>query len=82
MACPLDPSDAEWSQASATVCRIIGRQLGDVRFRARELVFAMVNERIAAADVTADPAQSAGRREAAAGHGSSGIALRSVRCYV
>jgi hypothetical protein len=33
MACPLDPSDAEWSQASAIVCRIIGKRLSDVGLR-------------------------------------------------
>ena len=60
MACPLDPSDAEWSQASAIVCRIIGKQLGDVRLRSRELVCATANETIAAADLTAGSTQSTG----------------------
>jgi hypothetical protein len=60
MACPLDPSDSEWSQALAIVCRMIEERLGDVRLRARELVCATANETIAAADVTADPTQSAG----------------------
>ena len=59
MACPLDPSDSEWSQASAIVCRIIGKRIGDDRLRARPLVCAVANETIAAADVTADT-QSAG----------------------
>jgi hypothetical protein len=29
MACPIDPSDADWSNASAIVCDIIGKRLGD-----------------------------------------------------
>ena len=35
MACPLDPSDTQWSHASAIVCRIIGQRLGDIRLRGR-----------------------------------------------
>jgi hypothetical protein len=35
MACPLDPSDTQWAQATAIVCRIIGQRLGDVRLRGR-----------------------------------------------
>jgi hypothetical protein len=59
MACPLDPSDTEWSQASAIVCRIIGKRLGDARLRSRALVCANANDTIAAADVTVDPTQPA-----------------------
>ena len=33
MACPLDPSDGDWSHASAIVCRIIGQRLGDARLQ-------------------------------------------------
>jgi hypothetical protein len=54
MACPLDPSDTEWSRASAIVCKIIGRRLGDVRLRGRPLHCAVANGTIAATDVTAD----------------------------
>jgi hypothetical protein len=46
-------------------CRIIGKQLGGVRLRARELVCAIANEPIAAADVTECPIQSAGRLKTA-----------------
>src|SRR5437764_1458118 len=60
MACPLDPSESEWSQASAIVCRIIGKRIGNDRLRARPLVCAVANETIAAADVTADSTQSPG----------------------
>ena len=54
MACPLDPSDADWSLASEIVCRIIGQRLGDVRLRGRPLHCAVANGTIAATDVTAD----------------------------
>jgi hypothetical protein len=54
MACPLDPSDTEWSRAAAIVCRIIGRRLGDVRLRGRSLHCAVANATMGAAEVTAD----------------------------
>ena len=55
MACPLDPSDSDWSQATAIVCRIIGARLGDVRLRGRPLPCAIANATMGAADVVADP---------------------------
>jgi hypothetical protein len=54
IACPLDPSDEDWSHASAIVCRIIGQRLGDVRLRGRPLHCAVANGTIAVADVTAE----------------------------
>jgi hypothetical protein len=54
MACPLDPSDTQWSHASAIVCRIIGQRLGDVRLRGRPMICAVANATISAADVMAD----------------------------
>ena len=54
MACPLDPSDSNWSHASAIVCRIIGRRLGDARLRGRSLHCAVANATMGAAEVTAD----------------------------
>jgi hypothetical protein len=54
MACPLDPSDGDWSRASAIVCRIIGQRLGDVRLRGRPLHCAVANATMGAAEVTAD----------------------------
>jgi hypothetical protein len=54
MACPLDPSDSDWSHASAIVCRIIGQRLGDVRLRGRALHCAVANAPMGAAEVTAD----------------------------
>ena len=54
MASPLDPSDGDWSHASAIVCRIIGRRLGDVRLRGRALHCAVASATMGAADVMAD----------------------------
>jgi hypothetical protein len=54
MACPLDPSDGDWSHASAIVCGIIGKRLGDVRLRGRALHCAVANTTMGAADVVAD----------------------------
>ena len=54
MACPLDPSDSDWSHASEIVCRIIGQRLGHVQLRGRPLDCAMANGTIAVTDVTAD----------------------------
>ena len=57
---PLDLPDEDWSDASAIVCRIIGKRLGDTRLWGRELVCAIANGTIAAADVTASPNSSVG----------------------
>ena len=54
MASPLDPSDSEWSHASAIVCRIIGQRLGDARLHGRPLHCAVANATMGAADVMAD----------------------------
>jgi hypothetical protein len=54
MACPLDPSDTEWSRASAIVCEIIGRRLGNIRLGGRPLHCAVANATMGAAEVTAD----------------------------
>jgi hypothetical protein len=56
MACPLDPSDSDWSHASAIVCRIIGQRLGDARLSGRSLHCAVANATMGAADVVADTA--------------------------
>ncbi len=39
IATPLDPSDGDWSHASAIVCRIIEQRLGDVRLRGQALLW-------------------------------------------
>jgi hypothetical protein len=41
VACPLDPSDEDWSNAAAIVCRIMAKRLGVVRLRSRGLVCAV-----------------------------------------
>ncbi len=51
IATPLDPSDTDWSHASAIVCRIIGKRLGDVRLRGRALHCAVANATMGAAEV-------------------------------
>jgi hypothetical protein len=54
MACPLDPSDTQWSEATAIACRIIGKRLGDLRLHGRPLPCAAANGTIAVADVVGD----------------------------
>jgi hypothetical protein len=50
-----DPSDANWQQASAIVCRILEERVGCNRLRGRELACAIASAgSINAADVTAD----------------------------
>ena len=55
IATPLDPSDEEWHQASAIVCRTLEERVGCDRLRGRELACAIANAgAINAADLTAD----------------------------
>ena len=54
MACPIDPSDEDWADASAIVCRIIGQRLGDARLSGRSLHCAVANATVGAAEVTSD----------------------------
>ena len=55
MVTPIDPSDEEWQQASAIVCRTLEERVGCDRLRGRELACAIANAgAINAADVTAD----------------------------
>jgi hypothetical protein len=42
IATPLDPSDADWRQASAIVCQIMENKIGG-RLRSRELLCAVAN---------------------------------------
>src|SRR3981189_638020 len=51
MASPLDPSDSDWFNASAIVCRIIGKRLG-ARLRGRPLHCAVTNATMGATEVT------------------------------
>jgi hypothetical protein len=55
IATPLDPSDEEWQQASAIVCRTLEERAGCDRLRGRGLACAVANAgAINAAYVTAD----------------------------
>ena len=55
IATPLDPSDAEWQQASAIVCRTLEKRVGCDRLRGQELACAIANAGVInAADVSAD----------------------------
>ena len=55
IATPIDPSDEEWQQATAIVCRTLEERVGCDRLRGRELACAIANAgAINAADVTAD----------------------------
>jgi hypothetical protein len=54
IACPIDPTDSEWSQATEIVCRIIGERLKGLRLYSRPLQCTAVNAIAGAADVTAE----------------------------
>jgi hypothetical protein len=54
VACPLDPSDEQWSQAMELVCHIIGQRLGDIRLRGRSIPCAVANAAMVVAEVTPD----------------------------
>src|ERR1700733_9451613 len=55
IATPLDPSDEQWQQASAIVCRTLEERTGSERLRGRELACAIANAgAINAADVAVD----------------------------
>ena len=54
IATPLDPSDTDWQQASAIVCRTLEERVGCGHLRGRELACAIANAgAINASDVTA-----------------------------
>ncbi len=55
IATTLDPSDADWQQASEIVCRIIGERVGCGRLRGQALPCAIANAGVInATDVMAD----------------------------
>jgi hypothetical protein len=55
IASPLDPSDEQWQQASAIVCRTLEERVGCGRLQGRELACAIANAGVInAADVTAE----------------------------
>jgi hypothetical protein len=51
IATPRDPSDEDWSQASAIVCGVIGKRLGNVRLRGLPLPCAVANATMGEADL-------------------------------
>jgi len=54
IATTLDPTDAEWSRASAIVCEVIEKRIGGGKLRGRELPCAVANAApMSAAEVTA-----------------------------
>jgi hypothetical protein len=54
MVTPVDPSDYDWSQATAIVRHIVSSKLGGIRLRSRPLPCTMVNAPMGVAEVTAD----------------------------
>ena len=52
LACALDPSDEQWTQAMEIVCHIIGQRLGDIRLRGRSIPCAVANSVMVVAEVT------------------------------
>jgi hypothetical protein len=54
MATPLDPSDELWSHIVKIVCEIVSERLNGLKLRSRDMVCAMVNAAMGAAEVTAD----------------------------
>ena len=55
LACPVDPSDEEWSKATAIVCLVVSERLGDVRLCGRPLPCAVANATMGAADIINAP---------------------------
>jgi hypothetical protein len=54
LACALDPSDKEWTQATEIVCGIMGQRLGDIRLCGRSIPCAVANAAMVVAEVTPD----------------------------
>ena len=52
MVTPVDPSDDDWSQATAIVRQIVPRRLDGKRLRSRPLTCAMANAPMNAAEIT------------------------------
>ncbi len=58
LACPVDPSDEEWSEATAIACLVVSERLGDVRLCGRPLPCAVANSMMGAADIINPPASN------------------------
>jgi hypothetical protein len=54
MVTPVEPSDDDWSHATAIVRHIVSSKLGGMRLRSRPLPCAMVNATMSRAEITAN----------------------------
>jgi len=52
MATPLDPSDDEWAIVTGIVCSTVSDRLHGLKLRGREMICAMANSPMVAADLT------------------------------
>ena len=52
MVTPVDPSDDDWSRATAIVRQIVSTRLGGIRLRSRPLICAMANAPMNATEIT------------------------------
>ena len=52
MATPLDPTDDEWSHVTKIVCKTVSDRLDGIKLRGREMICAMANSTMVAADLT------------------------------
>ncbi len=52
MVTPVDPTDDDWSHATAIVRQIVSKRLGGIRLRSRPLTCAMANAPMNAAEIT------------------------------
>ncbi len=50
LACPVDPSDEEWSKAATIACLVVSERLGDIRLCGRPLPCAIANATMGATD--------------------------------
>jgi hypothetical protein len=52
MVTPNDPSDDDWSHATAIVRHVVAKKLGGIKLRSRPLPCVMANAALNAADIT------------------------------
>ena len=58
LACPVDPSDEEWSKAATIACLVVSERLGDVRLCGRPLPCAVANSTMGDTDIINTPASN------------------------
>jgi hypothetical protein len=54
IATPLDPPDDLWSRIVEIVCEVVSERLDGLKLRSQDMICAMANGAMSAADVTAD----------------------------